>query len=72
MCGYAQAVIRERHCMPTLEELIHDLNGAVVLSQLDLRSGYHHLDLDLDLEISSRYITIFSIHCGCFRYKFRF
>ena len=29
--------------MPTLEDLIHTLNGATAFSKLDLRVGYHQL-----------------------------
>ena len=29
--------------MPTLDEVIHDLNGATVFSKLDLNQGYHQL-----------------------------
>ena len=60
-----KAVRRERRTMPTMEELILDLNGAKVFSKLDLRSGYHQLELDRD----SRYITTFSTHLGIYRYK---
>ena len=60
-----KAIVRERHLMPTVEELIHDLNGTNVFSKLDLRSGYHQLEL----QESSRYITCFSTHLGIFRYK---
>ncbi len=38
-----QAIKRERHPMPTVEDLVHKLNGATVFSKLDLRSGYHQL-----------------------------
>ena len=37
------AVIRERHPIPTLEETLQALNGAVVFSKLDLRWGYHQV-----------------------------
>ena len=40
-----EAVIRERHPIPTLEEMLADLNGAAVFSKLDLRWGYHHIEL---------------------------
>ena len=60
-----QAVKRERHTMPTIEELILDMNGAKVFSKLDLRSGYHQLELHPE----SRYITTFSTHKGIYRYK---
>ena len=59
------AIQRERHISPTLDDLIHDLNGATVFSHLDLRSDYHQLELHPD----SRYITTFSTHLGLRRYK---
>lgn len=60
-----KAIIRERHLMPTVDELIHDLNGASVFSKLDLRQGYHQLELDH----ASRSITTFNTHVGIIRYK---
>ena len=60
-----KAITRERHLMPTLDEVIHDLNGAKVLSKLDLNQGYHQLVLHPD----PRHITTFSTHLGLFRYK---
>ena len=57
-----QAIIRERHPMPTIDDLIHTLNGATVL---DLRAGYHQLTLTPE----SRYITTFITHKGLRRYK---
>ena len=40
-------ISRERHLLPTLDEVIHDLNGATVFSKLDLNQGYHQLLLPL-------------------------
>ncbi|CAB3996632.1 Hypothetical predicted protein [Paramuricea clavata] len=60
-----KAVKREKHLMPTLDELIADLNGATVFSTLDLTSGYHQLELDPE----SRHVTTFSTHVGLRRYK---
>lgn len=51
--------------MPTLDEIITDLNGATVFSTLDLTSRYHELELDPE----SRHITTFSTHVGLRRYK---
>ena len=59
-----QAIVRERHPMPTVEDLIHTLNGATVFSKLDLRAGYHQLSLAPE----SRYITTFATHKGLWRY----
>jgi hypothetical protein len=34
-----------RHPLPTIEELISDVNGAAVFSKLDLKDGYHQVAL---------------------------
>lgn len=60
-----QAIERERHPMPTIEDLIVDLNGAKVFSKIDLNKGYHQMELHPD----SRYITVFTTHKGLYRYK---
>lgn len=59
------AVIRERHPIPTLEETLQALNGAAVFSKLDLRWGYHQVELHPE----SRILTTFSTHKGLKRYK---
>ena len=41
-----KAIERERHITPTINDLIHDLNGAKHFSHLDLCAGYHQLELD--------------------------
>ncbi|KAJ8038385.1 hypothetical protein HOLleu_15801 [Holothuria leucospilota] len=49
-----KALKREHHVTPTVDELIHDLNGrASYISKLDLNAGYQQLELDPE----SRYIT---------------
>ena len=58
------AIKRERHPTPTVDDLIHAMNGAKVFSKLGLRSGYHQLILDEE----SRYITTFATHKGLYRY----
>ena len=53
-----KAIRRERHPTPTVDDLIHTLNGATVFSKLDLRAGYHQIPLMEE----SRYITTFVTH----------
>eukprot|EP00057_Strongylocentrotus_purpuratus_P005494 XP_003731095.1 PREDICTED: uncharacterized protein K02A2.6-like [Strongylocentrotus purpuratus] len=60
-----KAIQRERHSMPTVNELLSDFNGAKVFSKIDLRAGYHQLELAPE----SRYITTFATHRGLYRYK---
>lgn len=52
------AIQRDQHITPTIDHLLHDWNGAVVFSMLDLNAGYHQLELHLE----SRCITIFTTH----------
>ena len=60
-----KAIGREKHPMPTLDDLISDLNGATTFTKLDMSQAYHQLELDE----ASRYITTFSTHVGLRRYK---
>ena len=55
-----QAIEREGHPVPTVKDLIIDLNGATVFSKIDLNQGYHQLELAKD----SRSITTFATHVG--------
>ena len=60
-----QAIQRERHPIPTVDEIMQSLNGSKVFSKLDLKWEYRQLELTPD----SREITTFVTHCGLFRYK---
>ena len=41
-----QVIKRERYTIPTVEEIVQEMNGACHFSKLDLRLGYHQLELD--------------------------
>ena len=60
-----EAILRARHPIPTVEEIRQSMNGSKVFSKLDLKWGYHQLELTPN----SREITTFVTHCGLFRYK---
>ena len=60
-----KAMQTERHITPTLDDLVNDLNGAMVFSKIDFKNGYHQLELGED----SKYITTFSTHAGIFQYN---
>ena len=60
-----EAIVQERHPIPTIEEILYDLNGATVFSKLDLKSGFHQIEL----EEQSRDVTTFVTHRGLYRYK---
>jgi hypothetical protein len=57
--------LHSRHITPTLDDMILDLNGSKVFSKMEVRNGYHRLELSED----SRNITIFTTHVGLRRYK---
>ena len=59
-----EAIKRERHPIPTIE-VLHHLNGSTVFSKLDLKWGFHQVEL----ETESRRITAFITHRGLFQYK---
>lgn len=60
-----EAIVRERHPIPTVDDVLYNLNGSTVFSKIDLKSAFHQLEL----EESSRSITTFCTHTGLFRYK---
>jgi len=60
-----EAILRTRHPIPTIDELLLDMNGAQIFSKLDLKWGFHQIELAPE----SRHITTFVTHKGLFRYK---
>ena len=60
-----QAIKRESHPVPTVEEIVQEMSGACHFSKLDLRSGYYQLEFDA----ASREITTFSTPFGLRRHK---
>ena len=60
-----QAIMRRRYPIPTVDEVLHTMNGSKVFSKLDLKWGYHQLELSPQ----SREFTTFATPDGLFRYK---
>ena len=59
-----KAIRRVRHVMPTVDEIMTNLNGAQFFSKIDLSNAYHQLVL----AEGCRYIATFSTHIGLFQY----
>lgn len=59
------AVRRKRHPIPTIEEMLCNMNQSKVISKLDIRAAYHQIELKPE----SRDITTFTTHKGLYRYK---
>ena len=60
-----EAVLRERHPIPMVDEVLQNMNQSTVFSKLDLKWGFHQIKLVEE----SRGITTFTTHAGLFRYK---
>jgi hypothetical protein len=59
-----KAINRERHPIPTVDEILYQMNGGEVFTKLDMNPGFHQIELEED----SREIT-FVTHKGLYRYK---
>lgn len=60
-----EAIIRENHSLPTMNEMLPNFRQAKYFSRLDIKNAFHQVEIDPD----SRYITTFSTNKGLFRYK---
>ena len=60
-----EATIRERHPIPTVNEVLQDMTQSSVFSKLDLKWGYHQLELSEE----ARGIKTFTTHAGLYSYK---
>ena len=60
-----QAIMQRRYLIPTVDEVLHTMNGSKVSSKLDLKWGYHQLELSPEF----RENTTFATPDGLFRYK---
>ena len=60
-----QAIVREKHPVPTVEETLQEISGAKVFSKLDLNMAFHQIELHPDC----RDITTFAAPNGLCRYK---
>ena len=60
-----EAIIRERHQIPKVEERLTELHSAKYFSKIDLKEGYHKIELAEE----SRHITTFLTHEGCYQSK---
>ena len=59
------AIKRTKYAMPTIEELITDINGSTVFSKFDFMDAFHQVELAEE----SRHLTTFRTHDKIYRYK---
>ena len=60
-----QAIMRERHPIPTVDEALLEMSRSRVFSKIDLKWGYHQIELSEE----AREVTTFVTHMGLFRYR---
>ncbi|KAK6192673.1 hypothetical protein SNE40_004107 [Patella caerulea] len=60
-----KAVQSIRHPIPTIDEVLQDMNQSNIFSRLDIKWAYHQIELAPE----SREITTFITHKGLYRYK---
>ena len=54
-----EAIIRDWLPIPTVDEVLEELHGSIVFLKLDLRHGFHHVELHAD----SAFVTHDSFFC---------
>lgn len=60
-----EAIVRENHPLPTMDQLLPNFKKAQVFSRLDVKNAFHQCEIHPD----SRFITTFITSKGMFRYK---
>ena len=51
-------IIRERHAIPRIDDILPDIHNACYFSKIDLREGYHQIELHEDSRIITAFATL--------------
>lgn len=52
-----ESVCRERHILPSVEQILAHLNGAKIFRKLDANSGFYQIPLDKESTLLTTFIT---------------
>ncbi|XP_037509314.1 uncharacterized protein K02A2.6-like [Rhipicephalus sanguineus] len=60
-----KVVLRERHILPTVEQVLGLLGDATVFSRLDATASFHQVKLSADSQELTTFITTYGRYCFC-------
>lgn len=53
-----EAVVHERYPIPTIDEILEDMTGAEWFSKLDLKWGYHQIELEPESQALTAFLQL--------------